>query len=226
MKNIIIFGSGQNAELAKFYFENDPSYQDDYNVVAFTVHQSHLNNRNSYLGKPLVPYEKLSYLYPVNSHLLFAPLSGKNLSQIREQVYNEGKKMGYEFVSYISSYSTVLSRDIGENCFILEDNTIQPFTKIGNNCILWSGNHIGHGSIIDDSVFITSHVVVSGNCVIKKYSWIGVNSCLRDGLKLKEGTLLGMGAVLTKNTEAYTMYIGVPAKPIGPSNTEKIMNSL
>ena len=43
----------------------------------------------------------------------------------------------------------------GDNCFILEDNTIQPFVRIGNNVTLWSGNHIGHDSVIDDHCFIT-----------------------------------------------------------------------
>ena len=73
----------------------------------------------------------------------------------------KGKKKGYDFYSYVSPKATVLTNKIGENCFILEDNTIQPFVEIGNNCVLWSGNHIGHHGKIDDHVFITSHCVVS-----------------------------------------------------------------
>ena len=55
-------------------------------------------------------------------------------------------------------------RPPGDNCFILEDNTVQPFVTIGNNVTLWSGNHIGHDSVIEDDCFISSHVVVSGTC--------------------------------------------------------------
>ena len=51
----------------------------------------------------------------------------------------------------------------GDNCFILEDNTVQPFVRIGSNVTLWSGNHIGHDSTIGDHCFISSHVVVSGH---------------------------------------------------------------
>ena len=76
-------------------------------------------------------------------------MTGKNLNRIREKIYNEGKKKGYDFYSYVSPKATVLTNKIGENCFILEDNTIQPFVEIGNNCVLWSGNHIGHHSKID-----------------------------------------------------------------------------
>ena len=38
------------------------------------------------------------------------------------------------------------------------------------------------GSVNEDHVFITSHVVISGNCLIKKYSYLGVNSSLKDGI--------------------------------------------
>jgi NDP-sugar pyrophosphorylase family protein len=48
---------------------------------------------------------------------------------------------------------------LGENCLVLEDNTIQPFASIGRNVTLWSGNHIGHHAQIRDHCFIASHVV-------------------------------------------------------------------
>ena len=65
---------------------------------------------------------------------------------------------------------------VGENSFILEANTLQPFVNIGNDVVLWSGNHIGHHSIISDHVFFTSHVVLSGNCVVGSNCFLGVNS--------------------------------------------------
>ena len=113
---------------------------------------------------------------------------------------------GYDFASYISSKATVLTDKIGDNCFIFEDNTIQPFTQIGNNVILWSGNHIGHHSVIKDHVFITSHVVISGNCVINSYSYLGVNSAVKENSILAEGTFVAMGTSITANTEPYGVY--------------------
>jgi len=98
------------------------------------------------------------------------------MNELRKKLYLSAKKMGYQFISYVSSKTTNFAESIGENCFILEDNTLQPFTKIGNNVVLWSGNHIGHHSVIEDHVFFTSHIVLSGHCVVKQKSWIGVNS--------------------------------------------------
>jgi acyl-[acyl carrier protein]--UDP-N-acetylglucosamine O-acyltransferase len=94
----------------------------------------------------------------------------------------------------------------------LEDNTIQPFVVIGNNVVLWSGNHIGHHSEIGDHVFLTSHVVISGHVRIEPYSFFGVNATIRDGLVIAEGTLVGMGATVVKNTEPYGVYSSEGAK--------------
>jgi acyl-[acyl carrier protein]--UDP-N-acetylglucosamine O-acyltransferase len=97
---------------------------------------------------------------------------------------------------------------------ILEDNTIQPFTTIGNNVVMWSGNHIGHHGQIKDHVFFTSHVVLSGHCVVESYSFFGVNSTIRDYTSIAQGTLVGMASAITKETEEWSIYVGNPAKKV------------
>jgi sugar O-acyltransferase (sialic acid O-acetyltransferase NeuD family) len=143
---------------------------------------------------------------------IFAPMSGKGMNRNRERIFLEAKRKGYELISYVSSRATVFpGAQIGENCFILEDNTIQPFTTIGNNVVLWSGNHIGHHSAIHEHVFFASHVVLSGHCTVEPYCFFGVNSTIRDGLRIRQGTLVAMGALITKDTEPWGVYIGNPA---------------
>src|SRR5690606_13307071 len=152
---------------------------------------------------------------PSERYKLFAPMTGKKMNKLREKIYNEGKTRGYEFITYVSSKATVCDNEIGENCFILEDNTIQPFTKIGNNVVLWSGNHIGHHGIIKDHVFFTSHVVLSGHCIVESNCFFGVNATIRDYTHLAKGSLIAMGASLTKQeTEEWGVYVGSPAKKI------------
>ncbi len=222
MKKVIIFGDKQLAQLANYYLTETTN---EFQVIAFTIHREYKKS-NIVFEKPLIEFEIIENIYPPNEYYLFAPMTGKGLNKIREKIYNEGKKKGYTFISYISKYATILTKDIGENCFILEDNTIQPFTKIGNNCILWSGNNIGHHSIIKDHVFISSHVVISGNCIIDNYCWFGINSTIRNHLHIKEGSLIAMGACLIKHTDKYTVYMGIPAKQVGPSDNEYICNKL
>jgi sugar O-acyltransferase (sialic acid O-acetyltransferase NeuD family) len=204
---VIIFGVLDTAELAHWYLENDSPYT----VAAFTINKEYIKE-DTFKGLPVVSFEELEQHYPPSEYRLFAPMTGVKMNTLRKKIYEEGKAKGYDFISYVSSKATVCDNEIGENCFILEDNTLQPFTKIGNNVVMWSGNHIGHHGIIEDHVFFTSHVVLSGHCHVEERAWFGVNSTIRDYTTIGEGSLIGMGALITKNTEPNGLYIGAPAK--------------
>jgi sugar O-acyltransferase (sialic acid O-acetyltransferase NeuD family) len=206
-KKVVVFGALDTAELAHYYLEHDS----DYDVVAFTVNQEYLNEQ-TFKGLPIVPFEEVENLYPPDQNYFFAPMTARKMNTLREKIYNDAKLKGYEFISYVSSKATTFGNHIGENCFILEDNTLQPFTSIGNNVVLWSGNHIGHHGRIDDHVFFTSHVVLSGHCHVKSHCFLGVNATVRDYTCLEEGTLVAMGACITKDTEEWSVYLGNPAK--------------
>ena len=118
------------------------------------------------------------------------------------------REAGYENLSYVSSKATVWPGfQHGMNCFILEDNTIQPFARVGHNVTLWSGNHIGHHSTIEDSVFISSHVVVSGNVAVGEFSFLGVNSTVRDGVRIGARNVIGAGAFIAQDTEDEAVYM-------------------
>lgn len=210
MAKVIIFGVLDTAELAHYYLEHDSEHE----VVAFSVNREYIQEE-SFRGLPLVAFEDVENVFPPSEYSFFAPMTGRNMNRNREAVYNQVKAKGYSFISYISSHATILDRKvIGENCFILEDNTIQPFTTVGNNVVMWSGNHIGHHGQIKDHVFFTSHVVMSGHCVIESYSFFGVNSTIRDYMTIAQGTLVGMASAVTKDTEEWGIYIGNPAKKV------------
>jgi len=203
MSKLVIFGAGDIAKLAHFYFSNDS----DHEVVAFTVHEKYLV-KDTFCGLSVIPFESVRDIAPPSEHSMFVALSYAKMNSIRTSVCSQAKEHGYQLESYISSRCTVLTdATFGENCFILEDNTIQPFTQIGSNVTLWSGNHIGHDSVIEDNCFITSHVVVSGNCTIKNSCFIGVNATLRNSITVGERSLIGAGAVIMKDTPAESVWI-------------------
>ncbi len=207
MSKVVIFGILDTAELAHFYLTHDSEHE----VVGFCVNREYLKE-TQFKGLPVVAFEDVEQFFPPTEFSFFAPMTGRNMNRNREKIYLEAKTKGYPFVSYVSSKATTFGNEIGENCFILEDNTIQPFTKIGNNCVFWSGNHIGHHGQIKDHVFFTSHVVLSGHCVVESYSFFGVNATIRDYMTIAEGTLVGMAAAITKSTEAWGVYVGNPAE--------------
>jgi sugar O-acyltransferase (sialic acid O-acetyltransferase NeuD family) len=203
-KSLVIFGTGDIAQLAHYYFGIDSEYE----TVAFTVDSEYIKDP-VFCGLPVIAFEELVLKHPPETHKLFIALSYSKLNSIRKQKYCAAQELGYELASYISSRATILNEGmVGQNCFILEDNTVQPFVSIGNNVTLWSGNHIGHHSVIRDHSFVASHVVVSGGVEIGEQCFIGVNATLRDHIKVGDRCVVGAGAILLGDAEPEGVYIG------------------
>lgn len=208
MKKVIIFGKEDFASLAHFYLREDS----DYEVAGFAVSGDYLVGEDSFEGLPLAAFEDVEQRWNPEEYDFFAPISHRKMNAIRTRFFAEIEAKGYQMISYVSSKVTTFSNvKVGKNCFILEDNTLQPFVTIGDNVVLWSGNHIGHHSTIDDGTFITSHVVVSGHCKIGRQCFIGVNATLRDGITLGDRTFVAMGSLVNGDTEADGVYKGQPA---------------
>jgi sugar O-acyltransferase (sialic acid O-acetyltransferase NeuD family) len=195
MKQLVIFGSAEIAELAYYYFSHDS----DYRVVAFTVDDAYVNS-TKLCGLPVIPFSQIQERYPPSENAMHVALSYSKLNQLRQAKYQQAKSLGYVLASYVCSKSVSWpDLCIGDNCFILENQTIQPTVKIGNNVMIWSGNHIGHGSIIGDHTYIASHVVISGHCRIGQRCFLGVNATLRDFSTIEDDCFITMDASITKD---------------------------
>lgn len=209
-RKLVIFGVGATAKMAHHYFSRDT----DYEVVAFTANHEYLEGPE-YLGLPVVPFEDVARKLPPDDFDLFVAVGYARMNKVRERKYHEAKELGYSLASYISSRCSFLTEEpVGDNLFVMEDNTIQPFVTLGSNLVFWSGNHIGHETRIGDHCFITSHVVISGFVKVAKNCFFGVNATIRDGISIAPETLVGAGAVIMQNTQPRGVYM--------PSRTTKI----
>ena len=203
MPKLVIFGTGDVARLAHRYFTRDSEHE----VVAFTVDPEH-RRAEEFLGLPTCDFSRVTEFYPPAEFDLFVGMGYTRMNQVRAERYEQARGLGYRLVSYVSPLCTFLTdHPVGDNCFILEDNTIQPGVRIGNDVTLWSGNHIGHDSIIEDHCFITSHVVVSGHVRVGRYCFLGVNASLRNGIRVAPLTLVGAGAVIMSDTVEGGVYV-------------------
>ncbi|HEX4413487.1 MAG TPA: acetyltransferase, partial [Lacipirellulaceae bacterium] len=186
MADVVIFGVGDCASLAHFYLANDSPHD----VVGFTVHREFLPASGEFEGLPVVAFDELESTFPPHRVSAFAPLSSLRMNRFREEVYRGFKERGYPLISYISSKATCFpNTQFGDNCFVLENATIQLFSLIGNNVVLWSGCHVGHHSTVGDHAFFAPHAVTAGHCAIGPYCFLGTNATIRDHVTLGEGTL-------------------------------------
>jgi len=208
-KKLIIVGNGATADIAYEYF----TYDSDFEVVGFSVEKD-FRNSQSYKNLPIVDFEDIHSSFSPKNHFIYVAISFNQFNRLRTRFYNASKDRGYSIASYISSKAFVWQNVvIGENCFIFENNTVQPFVNVGNNVTLWSGNHIGHHSKISDNCFISSEVVVSGFCEVGKNCFIGVNSTIADNVKIGEDNWIGPGLTILKDTENNLIFGSANAQP-------------
>ncbi len=215
-RRIVIVGAGEQAEIACEYFTHDSPHE----VAGFAVEAEFLDAEELF-GLPVVPFEEIAERYPPESFSAFVAVSSTKLNRVRMRLYEEVKARGYRCESYVSSHAFVWRDvEIGENSFIFENNVLQYGVTVGDNVILWSGNHVGHQTAIEDHCFVSSHVVISGFCTIGRASFLGVNSCFADKTKVGEDCVVGAGAVVVRDTEPGRVYVGNPAKPLDRSSFE------
>ncbi len=206
-KKIVIIGAGEFGEIAYEYFTHDSRYE----VIGFSVEKEYLK-QNTLFNLPVVPFESIETIFPPSICEAFVAVTFTKLNRIRTRLYQAVKEKGYTVASYISSKAFVWhNAKIGENCFIFENNVIQYHVHVGNNVIMWSGNHVGHRSVIEDNCFLSSHVVVSGYCHIGQNCFLGVNCTLNDHITISPDCLIGSASLIVKNTEPRKIYTGNPA---------------
>jgi sugar O-acyltransferase (sialic acid O-acetyltransferase NeuD family) len=196
VSDVVLFGLGDFARIARVYLAEDSPHD----VVAFTANERYIQS-GEVDGLPVVPFERLTETHPPRGCSMFVAIGFSGVNRARREVYEQCKGLGYELITYVNSKATHWGElEIGDNCFVFEENVIQPNVRIGNNVILWSGNHIGHDSTIEDHVFVASHAVVSGNVTIGESSFVGVNATFRDAITVAPRCVIGAGALIMKDT--------------------------
>lgn len=213
---IVIIGDSEFAEIAYDYFSVDSPHT----VVGFAVEKQFRSN-DELFGLPVVDFEEVEQHFAPNTHRAFVAVTYIQLNRVRRRLVAEARSKGYSLVSYVSSRAFVWHNVVvGENCFIFENNVVQYHAHIGDNVILWSGNHVGHRTVIGDDCFISSHVVISGYCSVGDACFLGVNSCVAHGVSIGHDCVVGAGAVVAKDVAAEGVYVGNPARALGKSAFE------
>lgn len=204
-QKLIIIGDSAFAEIAYEYF----TYDSEYEVLAFAVERDYLS-RSELFGIPILPFETIEEKFAPAEHFFYAATVYTQGNKLRERLYLQAKEKGFAPASYVSSRAFVWRNvELGEHCFIFEDNTIQPFVKIGDNVILWSGNHIGHHSTIKSHNFISSHVVISGFCQVGERGFLGVNSTVGNNINIGDNCVVGAGATIVGDVEDNQTVVGL-----------------
>jgi acetyltransferase-like isoleucine patch superfamily enzyme len=216
MADIVVFGAGQIAEVAKAYID---AHGPD-RIVGFTVDLSH-KRADTFAGLPLIEWENLESRFLPDQVKLLGPLSYRRLNEFRRDRHLEGKRRGYTFTSFVHPACHIYTKEIGENCFILENNVIQPFARVGAGVMMWSSNHIGHHAVIGDYCFFASQVAVGGAATIGERVFLAAKVGVESGLTVGAGCFLGSTALVKRNLPDESVVPG-SATPVARYSASRI----
>lgn len=88
--------------------------------------------------------------------------------------------------------------------------TIGNYVRIAAQCVLIPSNHV----FSDPTLPIYAQGLINKGITIEDDVWIGCGVRILDGVTIARGCVIGAGSVVTKSTEAYGIYVGVPAVKI------------
>ena len=186
MADIVFFGTGHSAEVAQVYLETYSEHQ----LVGFTVDAKYAQSE-TFHGLPLVPWERIEESFPPGQVELLGPISYARMNEFRRDRYLEGKARRYHYASFIHPDCHIYTKDIGEHCFILESNIIEPFVTIGNNVVMWGGCHVGHHAVIGNDCFISAESVIGGRDRIGDRCFLGARVAIPPDVSVGEASMLG-----------------------------------
>lgn len=191
---VVIYGVGRMAEFIHYSFQNDSVYE----IVAFCADDAYLDDSRQYLfGCPVLSFSETTIQFPPNEYLMHIAVGRNNA---REIIFNKVREAGYAFANYICSKASVWpDLKVGENVFIDQASVIQPYVTIGDNCML-IGARIGHHSSIGSNSLL-SGTALAGSVIIGSNSFLGLNSGIKEGVRVGKHNIIGAGCFISKDTK-------------------------
>ena len=218
MKKVIIFGTGELAQRIFFYLKDS-----DDQVIAFCANKSKID-KEGLLGLPVIAFENIEKKFPPSEFSMFIALAYSEMNKKRTKFFDEAKAKGYELYSFIHPSTKIWDEfEMGENCFILANNVIQPFVKIGNNVLIGSNNLISHNTTIGDNCFITSNVTMGGHITMGKNCFVGLSATINQRIQIGNECIVGAGTIISKNINDKEVYAENSSKKL-PQSSEHISN--
>lgn len=200
-KKLIIYGNGRMALIVHQFVKVK------YDVTCFTV-QRDLIQATTFNSMPLIPFEGIERLYNPKDYLMLIAVGYLQMNSVRRLKFIEAKAKGYTLATYVHpSVDLHDNVSIGEGNVVLDQVSLQPCVRLGNNNFLWSNVVIAHGCQIENDCWITSGVTVAGDTIVKSGCFLGINCSIGHRISLGEQTFVGASTLITKSTDSKSVYV-------------------
>lgn len=210
MNDLLLFPFNGNAREAITTIETINEKKKQWNILGFFDDDKN-NMKREIQGYHLLGQRDILDRYP-QAKVLAVPGSSETHLQ-RRKIINSLNIPKERFATIIHPDSSI-SHDtkIGFNTLIMAGVVTTSNVTIGNHCVILPNTVISHDSVIKDYCLVGSNVTVSGRVVLEELCYIGSGTRFIQDICIGEGTLAGIGSVILKSTEPYSVVVGVPAR--------------
>lgn len=203
MRDLIIVGASGLAKEVKWIAEASA----EFNVLGFL--DDALKIGSLFESKPILGTTDDFHKFP-NAAFIIAIGNPR----IRKHIFQKAISQKIDHFVNIIHPKAIISdtTKIGRGNILFPGSILSSQTKVGDHNIINNNATIGHDSIIHNFVTIAPLAAVSGNVQLGDFVEIGTTASVKQGLRLSQGSMLGMGGVLLTDISNNQVFVGNPAK--------------
>ena len=140
---------------------------------------------------------------------------GPGSPRVKKSIVDRLRPLGVRFPT-VAHPTTIVGRNavVGEGCIFCSRNVLTVDLVVGSFVTVNIGCTITHDDVVGDFVTMAPYCNISGNVQIGEGTDLGTNVLAIPGVRVGSWSILGAGAVVTKDLPDHVTAVGVPAKVI------------
>lgn len=200
-RGLVIYGAGNFAEIAHYYFTQDGRYR----VSGFCV-DAEFAREPTFLGLPVFASSELPAEVSQHSHDFFVALGIRQLNEIRESKCQWVEDRGFQLASLVCSKAIVADDFVAPpNSMVMDGAIIHPRARIGRNTIVWNGALIALRCHIGDHCWIV-RTTIGEQARIGHHTFAGIETAIAPGVGVGAYNIIGTGARVLQDTNDYAVF--------------------
>lgn len=214
MKNIVLFGGGNQAHYTIDIIEKEGKYH-----IVGIIDSVHDVDSERFGYKILGRMDSLTEI--LNEYNIHGGVISIGDNGTRYLVYDQIIKSipNFNFINAIHP-SVIIGNttELGVGIVAMAGCIFNPKAKIGNFTFFATGAQVEHDNVINDFASISAGSITGGYVTLGKFSAITLGVTVLDRIEIGENTVIGAGSLVIKSLPDNVLAYGNPAKIIRTRN--------